>query len=64
MGIAVHCNDDPFELATRHSSLPKAKIPREGGTRILGICLRPQDGAIRFGVSLQFAWKADKDLEP
>jgi hypothetical protein len=64
MGIAVHCNDDPFELATRRLEYHCQKRKYlEKADAWFGTCLSPQDGAIRFGVSLEFPWKADADME-
>lgn len=42
------------------TSLPICSADREVSAHI---CLSPQDGAIRFGVNLEFPWKADADLE-
>jgi hypothetical protein len=28
-----------------------------------GVCLTPRDGSIRFGINLEFPWKADPEVE-
>jgi hypothetical protein len=63
-GIAIHCNDDPLDLASRrlHYHCQRRKY-LERANAWFGICLSPWDGAVRFGINLEYPWRSDPDLE-
>jgi hypothetical protein len=62
-GVTIHCNDDPLPLATRRLEYHCAKrkyIQKDKAW--FGVCLTPRDGSIRFGLNLEFPWKADPEV--
>lgn len=62
-GITIHCNDDPSPLATRRLEYHCAKRKYlQKAKAWFGVCLSPRDGSIRFGLNLEFPWKADPDM--
>jgi hypothetical protein len=63
-GVAIHCNDDPLELASGrlHYHCQRRKYLEKAGAWF-GICLSPWDGGIRFGINLEGPWKSDPELE-
>ncbi len=63
-GLAVHCNNERFDLAAARLDYhcQKRKYLQKADAWF-GICLSPEDGSIRFGVSLEFPWKADAELD-
>jgi hypothetical protein len=63
-GITVHCNDDPLPLAMRLLEVhcEKRKFMQKAEAWF-GICLSPREGALRFGVNLQFPWKPNPQMD-
>lgn len=62
-GLTVHCNTDSVVIAgpklERHCLLRKYKSK---ASRWYGICIAP-DTSVRFGLSLDFAWEHNKEME-
>ncbi|MBG0811144.1 SEC-C domain-containing protein [Methylosinus sp. H3A] len=63
-GVTVHCNALPEKVAgpklKRHCEL------RKYGTRAniwFGLAIRPLDGAVRFGLTLDYPWKQQADFD-
>jgi hypothetical protein len=63
-GLTIHCNDDPISVAgprlERHCTLRKYA---QKANDWYGICVRPTDISLRFGVSLHSKWEPDAQME-
>jgi hypothetical protein len=63
-GLTVHCNDDPLNEAVprleAHCYL--RKYSRKARTWF-GVCVRPSEMSMRFGVNLDFPWERDHEME-
>jgi hypothetical protein len=63
-GLTIHCNDDPMGIAgpalQRHCY---ARKYTERSQTWFGVCLRPSDQALRFGVNLDFTWEQDDAMD-
>lgn len=63
-GLTVHCNDDLFNQAAprleAHCHLRKYS---QKARTWFGVCVRPSDMSMRFGINLDFPWKADGEME-
>jgi hypothetical protein len=64
IGLTVHCNKIPNILAKEslHEFCSLRKYERHG-SRWFGIAIEPGSGTFRFGVMLDYPWKADADAE-
>jgi hypothetical protein len=63
-GLTIHCNDDPIESAG--PALQKHCLARkytEHAHTWFGVCIRPKDQALRFGLNLDFSWEQDDTME-
>lgn len=63
-GLTIHCNNDPREVAG--PSLQEACHARKYVERAktwFGVCLCPDDQALRFGVSLDFPWQQSDEMD-
>lgn len=63
-GLTIHCNDDPIKIAgpalQRHCY---ARKYTEHAQTWFGVCLRPRDQALRFGLNLDFPWDQDSTMD-
>jgi hypothetical protein len=63
-GITIHCNDLPDVIAAsklrRHCELRKHS---QRAATWFGIAITPGNATLRFGVMLDYAWRADRDLD-
>jgi len=63
-GLTIHCNDDPIEVAgpalQRHCH---ARKYTEHAQTWFGVCVRPSDQALRFGLNLDFPWEQDDVMD-
>lgn len=63
-GLTIHCNDDPIEFAgpalQRHCH---ARKYTEHAETWFGVCVRPMDQALRFGINLEFPWEQDDFMD-
>ena len=63
-GLTIHCNDDPISVAgprlEGHCTLRKYA---QKANDWYGICVRPTDISLRFGVSLHSKWEPDAQME-
>ena len=63
-GLTIHCNDTPISnagpLLLNHCTARKYKMKLDEWH---GLCLWPHDGTVRFGVSLNYKWKQDTQME-
>jgi hypothetical protein len=63
-GLTIHCNDTPLADAGRlllnHCMGRKYKTKTDEWH---GLCLLPRDGTVRFGVSLNYKWKQDSQMD-
>lgn len=64
VGFTVHCNYDPISVATKSLELHchRRKYTSKANSWF-GVCLNPDDMSMRFGLSLDFAWKFDAAME-
>lgn len=63
-GLTIHCNNDPIEVAG--PSLQKhchARKYTERAKTWFGVCLRPNDQALRFGINLDFPWQQNDAMD-
>lgn len=63
-GLTVHINADPRPVAVDrlHGYCVRRKY-KERAPKWFGLCLQPQDCAIRFGVTLAAPWAQDDEME-
>lgn len=63
-GLTIHCNDDPIEVAgpalRRHCY---ARKYTEHARTWFGVCVRPRDQALRFGLNLDTPWEQDDVMD-
>lgn len=63
-GLTIHCNDDPLEAAgpalQRHCY---ARKYTEQAKTWFGVCVRPMDQALRFGINLEFPWERNDSMD-
>jgi hypothetical protein len=63
-GFTVHCNNDPIEIAgpalQRHCHSRKYT---EHAQTWFGVCVRPSDTSLRFGLNLDYAWERDEAMD-
>jgi hypothetical protein len=63
-GLTIHCNDDPIGVAG--PALQKhchARKYTEHAQTWFGVCVRPSDQALRFGLNLDFPWEQDDTMD-
>ena len=62
-GLTIHCNNDSLEVAMpslqRHCH---ARKYTERARTWFGVCLRPNDQALRFGINLDFPWQPSNEM--
>jgi SEC-C motif len=63
-GLTIHCNDDPLPASgprlLNYSTARKYTLKVDEWH---GVCLWPRDGTVRFGVSLNYKWKPDAEMD-
>lgn len=60
-GLTIHCNDDPIEIAgPRLQKHCHARKYTERAQTWFGVCIRPSDRTLRFGINLDFAWEQNE----
>jgi SEC-C motif len=63
-GLTIHCNDDPFDVAgpalQRHCH---ARKYTEHAQTWFGVCVRPRDMKLRFGLNLDCAWEQNDTMD-
>jgi len=63
-GITVHCNDLPnAEAAAKLKAHCELRKHDQKAGRWLGLTVSPGSGALRFGLSLDYPWAADKAMD-
>ena len=63
-GLTIHLNDDPQAVALQRLNLYCTRRKyKERAARWFGLCMRPKDCAVRFGVSVTFPWRNDESME-
>lgn len=63
-GLTIHCNNDSLEVAG--PSLQKHCHARKYAERArtwFGLCLRPNDQGVRFGINLDFPWQQSNEMD-
>ena len=63
-GLTIHCNNEPIAVSgpvLRTHCYARKYI--EHAQTWFGICLRPSDQSLRFGLNLDFPWQQDDDLD-
>lgn len=63
-GLTIHCNDDQIDVACpalqRHCLVRKYI---ERAQTWFGVCVRPRDQTLRFGLNLCFPWEQDDSMD-
>lgn len=63
-GLTIHCNADPIDVAgpalQRHCH---ARKYTQHAQTWFGVCVRPSDQALRFGINLDFPWEQDDAMD-
>jgi Nuclease-related domain len=63
-GLTVHCNEDPAEIAgVRLESHCLARKYTQRAQTWFGVCIRPRDQSLRFGLNLDFAWEQSDEMD-
>ncbi len=63
-GLTIHCNSDQKEVAlSRLQTHLQARKYREHAQIWYGVCIRPSDQEVRFGINLDYKWEYDVDLD-
>ncbi|WP_138927874.1 nuclease-related domain-containing protein [Verminephrobacter aporrectodeae] len=63
-GLTIHCNDDLIEIARpRLQNHCYARKYTEHAQTWFGVCLRPRDQALRFGINLDFPWEQSDAMD-
>ena len=63
-GLTIHCNDDLMEIAGPALQWHcHARKYTEHAQTWFGVCMRPSDQALRFGLNLDFAWEQDDAMD-
>jgi SEC-C motif len=63
-GLTVHCNPNPLIVAAPALERQcQAKKYAQRATTWFGLLVNPGDGAVSFGIGLDFPWKHDDSLE-
>jgi hypothetical protein len=63
-GLTIHCNADPIEIAEpRLRNHCHARKYTERARTWFGVCLRPLDQRMRFGLNLDFAWEQNDAMD-
>lgn len=63
-GLTVHCNYDSVEVASEKlQTYCIARKYAQKADRWFGLCLNPDDGAIRFGVGLEEKWACEPAMD-
>jgi hypothetical protein len=63
-GLTIHCNDEPLSASgprlLNHCTARKYTVKVDEWH---GLCLWPRDGTVRFGVSLNYKWIQDAEMD-
>ncbi len=63
-GLTIHCSSEPIEIAAptleRHCH---ARKYTQRAQTWFGVCLRPTDRSLRFGVNLDYQWERDDEMD-
>lgn len=63
-GLTIHCTDEPIDVAglalQRHCH---ARKYTEHAQTWFGVCMRPGDKALRFGLNLDFPWEQNDTMD-
>ena len=63
-GLTIHCNDYPIDVAgTALQSHCHVRQITEHAQTWFGVCMRPRDQALRFGLNLDCAWARDDAMD-
>lgn len=62
-GLTIHCNSDPHEIAGPRLQMHcHSRKYTERAKTWFGVCLRPNDQALRFGINLDFSWQQSNEM--
>lgn len=63
-GLTIHCNNDPIVVAgPRLEHHCQARKYTERAKSWFGVCIRPNDQALRFGINLEFPWEHNDAMD-
>lgn len=64
MGLTIHCNDDPIELARSRLQWHCERRKYTGTAKTwFGICVLPGELSLRFGLFLDYEWQKNEKME-
>jgi hypothetical protein len=64
VGLTIHCNGLPMEVA--QATLENHCAHRKYAQRSnlwFGLCIRPEDASIRFGINFDYAWQQNSEMD-
>ena len=63
-GITFHCTDEPLDVAVpRLRSHCALKKYREKSSQWFGVCINSSNLCVRFGITFDFPWSQDKQMD-
>jgi hypothetical protein len=63
-GLTVHCNNDPTEVAgPALQGHCHARKYTEHAQTWFGVCVRPSDASLRFGLNLDYFWERNEKMD-
>lgn len=63
-GLTIHCNTEPHEIAGPRLQMHcHARKYTERTKTWFGVCLRPNDQALCFGINLDFPWQQSNEMD-
>jgi hypothetical protein len=63
-GLIIHCNDEPLYVAGARLQVHCEKRKYvDKADRWFGVCIRPQDGSLRFGINLEYKWRPSAEMD-
>lgn len=63
-GFTIHCSNDPIEIAVPSLQMHcHARKYTQHAQTWFGVCVRPSDTSLRFGINLDYAWERDEKMD-
>ncbi len=63
-GLTIHCNDDPIEIAGPALEVHcRTRKYTQRAQSWFGVCIRPSDTSLRFGLNLDYKWERSEQME-
>ena len=63
-GLTIHCNEDPIFIAgPRLQSHCESRKYTQRADSWFGVCIRPGDASLRFGINLAYKWVQSPEMD-